>query len=362
MIPVGQPKFWGNERKYVLDCFDRNWIAAGGNYCKEFEKTFAGFIGQKFGLAASSGTTALHLAMISLGIKPGDEVIVPDVSFPATANCVLHSHAKPVFADLDPKTFTISPEQIRAKITSKTKAIIPVHLYGHPAHMDEIMEIAEEKGLFVVEDACQSLGSKYKGRKTGSFGTISCLSFHASKIVTTAEGGILLTNDSEIAEKAQVIRDQGMQKDKIYWCKEIGYNYRMTNIQAAIGVAQMEHIDEIVKRKQEQFEQYSKLFEGVKGVSVLKTLPGMKRVSCFFVVIIEPEFGMSRDEVAEMLKAKGIETRPVYYPFHSMPIYGKENSDSDFPVSTDFASRGIQIPYSMALTDEQMKEVVNAFR
>jgi len=362
MIPVAQPKFWGNEKKYVLDCFDRNWIAAGGNYCKDFEKTFAGFVGQKFGLSTSSGTTALHLAILALGIKPGDEVIVPDVSFPATANAVLHSCAKPVFADLDPETFTISPEQIRAKITPKTKAIIPVHLYGHPAKMDEIMEIAEEKGLFVVEDACQSLGSEYKGKKTGSIGTIGCLSFHASKVVTTAEGGILLTGDSEIAERAQVIRDQGMKRDKIYWCSEIGYNYRMTNVQAAIGVAQMEHISEIVEKKQAQFKLYSKLFSEVKGVSTLETLPQNKRVSCFYVVLLEPDFGMTRDQAAKMLKEKGIETRPVYYPFHSMPVYGTGSSGSDFPVSADFASRGIQIPFSMNLSKEQMEEVVNAFR
>ena len=361
MIPVAQPTFWGNEKKYVSDCFDRNWIAAGGNYNQQFEEEFRKFIGSKHGLLVSNGTTALHLAMLALGIKPGDEVIVPDVSFPATANAVLHSHAKPVFADLDPVSYAISPAEIRKKITPKTKAIIPVHLYGHAAEMDEINEIANENNLYVVEDACQGLGAEYKGRRLGGLGTIGCLSFHASKIVTTGEGGIILTNDDAIADKAQVIKDQGYRKEKVYQSEEVGYNYRMTNMQAAIGVAQMEHIDEIIARKEHQSKLYTKLFEEVKGVVIPETKKNVRRISCFFVVLIEKEYGKSRDEVAAMLKSKGIETRPVYYPFHTLNPY-KGFGNGDYPISTEFASKGIQIPYSMNLTDEQMQEVANAFK
>ena len=196
----------------------------------------------------------------------------------------------------------------------------------------------------------------------GSYGTIACLSFHATKVVTTAEGGILLTDDEKIAEKAQRIRDQGMRRDKMYWCTEIGYNYRMTNLQAAIGVAQMEHIDEIVKRKEEQYNKYVQLFKDVPNISTLKTIPGVKRITCFFIVLVEPGYGKTRDETTAMLKQKGIGTRPVYYPFHSMPIYDSKEGDESFPIATPFAAAGIQIPYSLNLTDEEMKQVAEAFR
>lgn len=358
-IPVAQPTLKGNEQKYIKECFDDNWIAAGGKFVKRFEEEFSEYVGAKYGIACSNGTTALHLCLVSLGIKAGDEVIVPDLTFAATANCALHGGAKPVMVDVLEGTWTIDPSKIEEKITGKTKAIIPVHLYGHPAEMDEINEIAERHSLTVIEDACPSHGSEYRGKRTGSLGYAGCFSFHASKIITTGEGGIITTDNKEFVEKATLHRDQGMKKPKFYWHPVIGYNYRLTNLQAAVGVAQLEQLPDMINQKERQTELYYSLLSKVKGITLPQTRKYVKRVLPFMAILVEDDYGMDRDKLAEKLRAKGIETRPVFYPLHTMPPYSHEG---DFPVATEIARKGLQLPSSLNLTEEDIRMIVEELK
>ncbi|KKM16310.1 hypothetical protein LCGC14_1687160, partial [marine sediment metagenome] len=239
MIPVAEPILGEEELKNVIEAIKTGWISSKGKFITEFENGFARYCGVKFGVTTSNGTAALHLALKALGIKEGDEIIIPDLTFVATASTVKYCNAKPVLVDIHPNYWCIHPEKIEEMITSKTKAIIPVHLYGNSCDMDPIMHIAREHDLYVIEDAAEAHGGKYKGKMLGSFGDISCFSFYANKTITTGEGGMCLTNDKDLAEKMINLRDHGMNKEKRYWHDIIGYNYRMTNLQAAVGVAQL---------------------------------------------------------------------------------------------------------------------------
>jgi perosamine synthetase len=269
-IPVSEPTITEKEIEYVMQAVKSGWVSSLGEYINKFEDEFAKFVGTKYALTVSNGTVGLHLALVSLGIKEGDEVIVPDLTFIATANAVKYTGAKPVFADIDKETWCISPDDIKKKITSKTKAIIPVHLYGHPVDMDPILKIAKEYNLYVIEDCAESHGAEYKGKKVGSIGHCGVFSFYGNKIITTGEGGMITTNDEKIYEKARYLRDHAMSKEKRYWHTEIGYNYRLTNIQAALGLAQLERIDEIIQKKKEIFNWYQ---EGLKGLENIKLNP-----------------------------------------------------------------------------------------
>ena len=240
-IPVCEPLLGKNELKYVEDCIKTGWISSKGKYIDDFEKKFSAFCGVKHGITTTSGTTAIHLALAALGIKTGDEVIIPDFTMIATANPVVHLGAKPVFVDSDLQSWNIDPKKIEEKITKKTKAILVVHIYGHPCDMDPINEIAKKHNLFLIEDAAEAHGAEYKGRKTGSLSDVACFSFYANKIITTGEGGMVLTNNSEIADKCRLLKDLAFEK-KRFWHHYAGYNYRMTNMQAALGVGQLELI------------------------------------------------------------------------------------------------------------------------
>ncbi|NQU99168.1 MAG: DegT/DnrJ/EryC1/StrS aminotransferase family protein, partial [Parcubacteria group bacterium] len=243
MIQVSKPSLGREELNNVMEAIKSSWISSKGKFITEFEENFAEYCGVKYGIATANGTVALHLALKALKISKGDEVIVPDLTFIATANVVTYCNAKPIFIDSNPDYWCIDPEKIEEKITTKTKAIIPVHLYGHPCDMDAITKIAKKYGLYVIEDAAEAHGAGYKGKKVGSFGDISCFSFYGNKIITTGEGGMCLTNNQKLAERMKILRDHGMSPDKRYWYDVIGFNYRMTNIQAAIGVAQLKKID-----------------------------------------------------------------------------------------------------------------------
>jgi perosamine synthetase len=359
MIPVAQPTLDGNEKKYVLECFDEKWIAAGGRFVKGFEEGFSKFCGSKYGIATSSGTTALHLALMAIGIKPGDEVIVPDLTFAATANCALHSCAKPVLVDVDPQSWTMDPEKIAEKITPRTKAIIPVHLYGHPADMDPILEIARDHKLTVIEDACPAHGSEYKGRRVGSLGDMACFSFHASKLISTGEGGIITTNNPDFVDRATLIRDQGMRNTNYYWHPVVGYNYRLTNVQAAIGVAQLETLEEKINLKMKQIEYYHNKLRKIHGITVPTPKNNVKQVRPFYTILVEDSYGMNRDELDAKLKSHGIDRRPVFYPLHSMPPYKEENK---YPVATEIGRKGLQIPSSLNLTHEQIDMIVDLIK
>ncbi len=359
--PVAQPMLRGNELKYIKECIDTNWIAAGGNFVKRFEDGFASYCGTKYGIACSSGTTALHLALMGYGIGNGDEVIVPVFTFAATANAVIHAGAKPVFVDIERDSWTIDPKKLEEKITKRTKAVMPVHIYGHPADMDEINKIANDYNLKVIEDACPSHGSEYNGRRTGSLGDAGCFSFHASKIITTGEGGMITTDDAEFTERAALIRDQGFRKTNYYWHEVIGYNYKLTNVQAAIGVAQLEALDEKIKLKAEQTSYYYSLLRKVPGISLPKDKSNVKRVLPFMVFLLDDGFPLKRSELDAKLKEHGIDRRPLFYPLHHMPPYkGYVSKNEKFPVAEDISYRGLQIPSSLSLTKEDIKSIVGA--
>ena len=349
-IPVYEPTITQKEIAYVYEAVKSGWVSSLGEFITQFEQKFAEFIGVKYALAVSNGTTALHLALVSLGIKEGDEVIVPDLTFIATANAVAYTGAKPVFADIDPETWCIDPEDIKRKITRKTRAIIPVHLYGHPADMEPIMDIAKEYGLYIVEDCAEAHGAEYKGRRVGSIGNCGVFSFYGNKIITTGEGGMITTNDEKLYEKAKYLRDHAMSKEKRYWHTEIGYNYRLTNMQAALGLAQLERIDEIIKKKRQIFEWYKEALRGIDGIKLNSEKEWAKNVFWMVCLVNENFDEEKRDRFMKALKEKGIDTRPFFYPCSMMPMYKADNFVN--PNAYNIYMKGINLPSGYNLNKE----------
>lgn len=316
-IPVAEPDLKGNELKYLTDAFVSTWISSSGEYINRFEKDFAAYCGVNHAVAVSNGTVAIHLALKALDIGEGDEVIIPDLTFAATINAVIIANATPVIVDILEDSWTIDPEKIEAAITEKTKAIIPVHIYGQPCNMDSIMSIADRNGLYVIEDAAEAHGAEYHGKKVGSFGHINTFSFFANKVITTGEGGMCTTNDPILNDRMRVLRDHGMNKQRRYWHDEIGFNYRMTNLQAAIGCAQLERIDEIIAAR-ESLEQHYK--EVLKETDIIwqKDLENCKRTVWLVSALKE-----DREAFREQLRRKGIDSRPFFYPLSDMEIYSR---------------------------------------
>lgn len=365
MIPVCEPTLIGNEKKYVDQCIDTNWISSGGKFLEEFEKRFSEFCGAKYGVSCSNGTTALHLAMASLGIGKGDEVIVPDFTIIAVANAVLYTGATPVFVDSEMKTWNMDTERIEEKITGRTKAIIAMHTYGCPADMDKISEIAKKHNLYVIEDAAESHGATYKGKPTGCLGDVGCFSFYANKIVTTGEGGMVVTNDEKIAAKARLLRNHAFTQPRFVHY-EVGYNYRMTNIQAAIGVAQLENAEKLVKMRQENAKLYNEELRGVEGVTTPPECPYGTNVYWMYGILIdEDRFGIGKDEAMRLLGEKGIETRPFFYPMHLQPVYkgmAEIDCSGEYPVSEQLNEQGFYLPSSSHLKPEQIKMICDTLK
>lgn len=359
-IPVAQPKLGGNERKYVLDCLDTSWISSAGKYITQFEEEFARFCGVKHAIATNNGTTALHLALVALDLQPGDEVIIPTVTYIATANAVRYCGATPVLVDVCADTMNIDPSEIEKKIGPKTKGIIPVHLYGHAADMAPINEIAKKYNLFVLEDAAEAHGAEYRGVKVGSLGTCATFSFFGNKIVTTGEGGVITTNDSELAAKLLLYRGQGMDPHRRYWFNVIGYNYRMTNIQAAIGLAQMESVQTALDERQALAGWYAEALGELEGDLVLpKERLEAKHVYWMYTVFLREGGAKRRDAVMTMLDQMGIETRPVFYPMHVLPPYMEDGS---YPVADHWACRGINLPTHQFLTKEDVQRIADGLK
>lgn len=359
-IPVSEPAIVGNEWKYLKECVDTKWVSSEGEFVKNFEKEFAKYCGVKYALAISNGTHALHLVLLSHGIKTGDEVIVPDLTFIATANAVYYIGAKPVCCDINRETWNIDVEKIESLVTEKTKAIIPVHLYGLPCEMDEINEIAQKHGLIVVEDSAEAAGAEYKGKKAGNLGNSAIFSFYGNKIITTGEGGMITTNDAKIAERAAFLRNHAMSKERHYFHTELGYNYRMTNLQAAFGLAQLEGLDKFVGERIRIARLYSEMLAGVDGITLPAERPYSKHIFWTYSVLIEDEFGISSFELQERLRDKGIETRPFFAPISKMPFYQK--FDFNCPVCYDVSKRGISLPTFSGLTEKQIERVVNEIK
>ena len=354
-IPVAAPALVGNEKEYVLDCLESTWISSSGKYIERFEAAFAEFCGVKHALSCCNGTMALHLALLALGVGPGDEVIVPTLTYVASANAVAYCGARPVLVDSEPETWNMNPELILSRVTPRTKGIMVVHLYGHPTDMDPVMALARERGLFVLEDAAEAHGAEYKGRRAGSIGDIATFSFYGNKIVTTGEGGMVVTDDDELARKVRQLKGQGQDPERRYWFPVTGYNYRMTNIEAAIGLAQMEKIDWHMGRRRQTAACYRKHLGGDACFTPSPAAPWARNAYWINCVVLGRDFPLGRDDVMERLARAGIETRPFFYPMHSLPMY--REAGSGFPVAERLAARGINLPSSAALTEEDVAYV-----
>ncbi len=354
MIPIAEPYIGEEELNNVIEAVKSGWISSKGKFITKFEESFADYCGVSYGVAVSNGTVALHLALKALGIEKEDEVIEPTLTFIATANAVRYCNAKPVFVDSHPDYWCINPEKIEEKITDKTKAIIPVHLYGHPCDMNWIKDIAQDHNLYIIEDAAEAHGAECKGKKVGSFGDISCFSFYGNKIITTGEGGMCLTNNEELAKKMRILRDHGMNPNKRYWYDVIGFNYRMTNLQAAIGVAQVKKLNEFVEKKREIAKIYNSYLKDTKGITLPPEMNWAKNVYWMYSVLIEKEFGMNREALMKKLEENGIETRPFFHPIHEMPPY---KNNETFLVSEKLSKEGINLPSHLKLKTESIKEI-----
>lgn len=358
MIPLCVPKIKGNEWKYIKECIDTNWVSSAGSYVDRFERDFSEYLNVKKSVTTSNGTTALFLALKILGIREGDEVIVPSLTFISPVNTIKYVGAEPVFVDVTRDTYVMNVEKVVELITDKTKAIIPVHLYGHPVDMDKLVEIAREHNLYIVEDATESLGAFYKGRTVGTLGDIGCFSFNGNKLITTGAGGMLVTNDEELGDKAKFLSTQAKvtNENKSFYHPEIGYNFRMPNILAAMGCAQLEDIDEYIRIKRENASYYNKLLKNVRGITMPIEKEWAKNVHWLYSIIVEDEYGISRDDLIKILAKNKIESRPFFTPIHKMPPY-KNCRHGDLSITEELAKKGLNLPSSVGLTKEEIQKV-----
>jgi perosamine synthetase len=347
-IPVYQPSLLGNEKKYVNDCLDSTWISSKGKYINQFEDGFSTFIGAKHSASVSNGTVAIHLALVALGIGPGDEVIVPTLTYIASVNAIAYTGATPIFVDSLATTWQIDTGDVVKKITSRTKAVMAVHLYGQSCDMDALTRICRDHDLFLVEDCAEAIGTKYKGRHVGTFGDISTFSFFGNKTITTGEGGMVVTNDPTLYDRTVHYKGQGLAKHRQYWHDVIGYNYRMTNICAAIGLAQLEQIKEFLQKKRVVADVYRNSLANSKVTFHAEAVDTYH--SYWMCSILVPE-ASQRDILRSALEAEGIETRPLFYPAHTMPMYSTRFQKH--PVAEDLGWRGINLPsYPGLLVDD----------
>jgi len=356
MIPISEPFLAGNEKKYVVDCMDSTWISSQGEFINRFEQALAEYHGVKHAIVTSNCTTALHLSLKSLNIGPGDEVICPDLTFIAPANMIKLSGADLVLVDIDPVTLNIDNNILESSITPKTKAIIVVHQFGHAAPMDEILGIAQKHGLFVIEDNAESIGGKYKGKMLGTIGDVSCYSFFANKIITTGEGGAVLTKDDKVADYCRTLRDHGMSRKERYHHVDLGYNYRMTNIQAAIGLAQMEELDNILALRKRQMDFYYELFEDVQGIKLRTFKEWCSPVHWMMTLTLDNNY--NRDQILHDLKEKGIDCRQMINPVHRADHFRNQFEDKNFPNSINISSQSLHLPSSPNLQREQIRIIV----
>jgi perosamine synthetase len=362
-IPVCEPTLGGNELAYVSEAIRTNWISSAGRYIQAFEQSFATACEAAHGIACTNGTTALHLAMAVLGLGPGDEVILPTFTMIATPNCVRYTGATPVLVDSERSTWNFDLDQVADAIGPNTKAIIPVHTYGHPVDMDALNELAEEHGIWVVEDAAEAHGARYKGRRVGGLADAGCFSFYGNKIITTGEGGMITTNNAEIAKLARNLRDHAFSTERHFWHRYVGFNYRMTNLQAAVGLAQTERLEDYVAARRRNAALYSELLAGIEGLTTPPEVGDVENVFWMYGILIEAEsFGMSRNELREVLAGRGIETRTFFIPIHYQPIYYEAYRGRSFPVAEELCAQGLYLPSASSLTAPQVRYVAEAIR
>lgn len=363
-IPVNEPLLDGNEKKYLIECIDTGWISSEGPFVQAFEERMAEAVGRRYGIALCNGTAALEVAVSALELQPGDEVIMPTFTIISCAAAIIRRGCIPILVDSDPATWNMDVSQIEAKITTRTKAIMVVHIYGLPVDMEPIINIATQYKLKIIEDAAEMHGQTYKGQPCGSFGEISTLSFYPNKHITTGEGGMVLTDDEKLAERCRSLRNLCFQPQKRFVHEELGYNFRMTNLQAALGLAQIERLSEFVDRKRRMGEKYTELLSSVPALElpVAKTIYA-DNIYWVYGVILKEELSVDAEEMMRRLYQRKIGTRPFFWPMHEQPVFKKMRlfNKEDYPVAERMARRGFYLPSGLALTEGQIEEVCNVF-
>jgi perosamine synthetase len=366
-IPVAGPWITQKEIDYVTDAVTNAWYGNANMYHERFEKAFAEYIGMKYAMALPTCTSSIHLSLLALGIKEGDEVIVPDATWIASSAPISYVGATPVFADIDPQTWCLSAESFEACITKKTKVVIPVDLYGGMPDMDAICAIARSHNIAIIEDAAEALGAEYKGRRAGSFGDTGVFSFHGSKTVTTGEGGMLVTDREDLFKRIQVLRDHGRQPgDRMFFNTEVAYKYKMSSMQAALGLAQLERIDELIERKRDQFEWYRQGLAGMDGITMNAVPAGTLNAYWMVTIILDPKLGLNKTQLMERLSEHGIDTRPFFHPLSSIPAY--EDSEQAHvarqrnTVVYGISPYAVNLPSALSVTEEQVAYVCDALK
>jgi perosamine synthetase len=364
-IPVSQPDLRGNEERYVVEAIRSSWISSTGAFVTRFEREFAAMCGTSSAIGVSNGTVALHLALLALGVGPGDEVLVPSLTYVATANAVRYVGAEPVFVDVDPATWCIDPALIEDAISPRTKGMIPVHLYGHPADMDALNRIAAIHGLWVVEDAAEAHLARYRGRLVGSLSSIATFSFYGNKILTSGEGGALTLSDPQLEVRARTLRGQGVDPGRRYFFPVVGYNFRITNLACALLCAQLERVTAILSERRQIFVAYRERLADIEGIGFQPVASWAEPAPWLFSITVDPEvFGLTRDELMAELDQGGIETRPFFFPVHQLPPYrsSRRAGLGDLPVTQRLSSLGLNLPTFPGLQDSAIDRVVTAIR
>ena len=361
-VPVNRPLLSGNEKKYVLDCLDSNWISSSGKYIELFEKQFADFVGRKYAVSVSNGTVALELALSRFNFKSTDEVIVTNFTIISCLSAIIRSGAKPVIVDVDPVTWNMNIEQVREKINENTKAILAVHIYNYPVELDKLIQICNENNLFLIEDGAEQIGQVYKNKKIGSFGDVSVFSFYANKNITTGEGGMILTDNKSDYEYYRKYKNLAFEKERFVH-KGLGYNFRMTNIQAALGLAQLENIDFNLRRKKEIGLKYNNELKSLKDRIYFPTpkMGDINNIYWIFGFTISAEIKLNAKELSELLYKKGIETRPFFCPMSKQPVF-KNLFKGNYPVSDYLYEKGLYLPSGIGNTDIEIDYVINALK
>lgn len=362
MIPVNQPLLNGREKELLAQCIDTGWISSDGPFVHEFECRFAGFIGAKYGIAVCNGTAAIEAALFAAGVGKGDEVIMPAFTIISCALAVIRLGAVPVLVDVEPDTWNMDVRQIGSCLTAKTKAIMPVHIYGHPVDMDPVLAIANKHNLIVIEDVAEAHGAEYKGNRCGGLGHISAWSFYANKIITTGEGGMVLTSDPKMAKRAAFYRNLCFRPEKRFYHTELGYNFRMTNMQAALGVAQMDRIEEFIQIKRRLGKYYRKGLLEINGIKCQVEKPWAKMVYWMYCIELDNTLDLDAEMMMRQLKKRGISSRPFFWGLHEQPALHKLGlfKTERFPVTERIARQGLYLPSGMTLTKKQIDEVVVA--
>ena len=362
MIPVNEPLLGAHESQYVMECLNTGWISSEGRFIREFEERWAAYCGMAHGVAVSNGTVALQAAVACLDLAPGDEIIMPTFTIISCAQAVTYNGGVPVLVDSDPRTWCMDVSQVEAKITPRTRAIMPVHIYGHPVDMDPLFALAEKYHLSIIEDAAEAHGADYRGRKCGGLGDLSCFSFYANKIITTGEGGMVLTNNADYAERLRSLRNLCFRRDRRFYHTELGFNFRLTNMQAAVGLGQLERIEELLARKQWLGQAYTERLRALDALQLPVQQDWATNVYWMYGVVVDERTGMDAAEFARRLAERGIMTRPFFLGMHEQPALhnlGLFRAER-YPVAERLARQGLYLPSGLALTQEQLEQVCQA--